>query len=137
MQEGKWVTLKDGRKILIKEKDINNYMNNKIRNKGKEEKRKYIGEVYTSENVNNYFSKITNYEELDEFRNDYQQKTKAVPFIVPIKDTYKSPRQWVDFIQKIDDNNISFSVLSEDYVSSRKTKSSIKNFVKNYKVHHE
>lgn len=117
-------------------KDTSNYMNELIRDKSNKEnnKKKYLNDTYTPKNVNDYFSNINTYEELEEFRNDYFNKLKFMPYITPIKHPV---RQWVAFIEKIDDDNISFSVLSWDSPSSRKTKSSVKNFVKNYKVHME
>lgn len=133
MGNGKWVTIR-GNRVFLKDKTTNDYMNNKIRNS----KKPYLGRTYTTENVNNYFEKIETYEQLDEFSKDFLQKNKAMPFIVPTKYAYsKDVREWVDFIQNIDDKNISFSILSVDKTYGRKTKSSIKNFVKNYKVHQE
>ena len=129
MNEGKWVTIR-GHRVFIK--NTNDYMNNKIRNS----KKPYLGESYTPENVNDYFEKIETYEQLEEFEKDYFQKLKVMPYIVPAKYIGKNNvREWVYFIENIDDKNISFSVLREDRAWSRKTKSSIKNFVKNYKVY--
>ena len=122
----RWITWK-GRHLLVDD-------NGKIISNNK----KYIGEKYTPENVNEYFKNIETYKQFEEFEKDYFSKTKMMPYIIPKKYYGKNNiREWVDFIKKIDEENISFSVLSEDVSWSRKTKSSIKNFVKNYRVHQE
>ena len=120
--------------VWLRNKKTGGLFNTDDINKKEYYEKKYIGEKYTPENVNEYFKNIETYEQLQEFRKDYREKIKFNPYIVPIK---HSTRQWVDFIEKIDDETLSFSVLSEDSPYSRKAKSSVKNFVKNYKVHQE
>lgn len=118
----RWITYK-GRHLLVD--DDGNIV----------QKKKYIGEQYTPENVNDYFQQIETYEQFEEFENDFYDKLKMVPYIVPVKHPIG---QWVAFTKKGEDNeHIKFSVLSEDYSWARKTQSTIKNFVKNYKVHLE
>lgn len=129
--EGVWRTIRGAKVFIRKGEDLNSAMK---RHKTYKENKNGISLKYTPENVNEYFSKIENYNQLEEFRNDYRNEIKFMPYIVPKN---HQTRQWVDFINKIDDNNIEFYVLSHDKPYHRKTKSSVKNFVKNYKVHQE
>ena len=132
-KQGVWRTVGGRRIFIVNGQDLPSAM--KLSDKFK---KKYIGEKYTSENVNDYFQNIKTYSQYEEFVNDFFQKLKMIPYIIPKKyEGLNNIREWVDFIHKIDEENISFSVLSEDISYSRRTKSSIKNFVKNYRVHLE
>jgi len=132
-KQGVWRTVGGRRIFIVNGQDLPTAM----KESGKF-KKKYIGEKYTPENVNDYFQNIETYSQYEEFENDFFQKLKMMPYIIPKKyEGLNNIREWVDFIHKIDEENISFSVLSEDVSYSRRTKSSIKNFVKNYRVHLE
>ena len=132
--EERWVYIKGRGPVKIK--TTSEYMNDLIRANKKvainESKQKpYLSEKYTHENVNDYFEKIETYEQLKEFEEDFFNKIKMMPLIVPKK---HANRQWVAFLDNIDNNNVKFSVLSEDTPYGRKTKSSMKNFIKNYMI---
>ena len=92
----------------------------------------FRGKEYNEENVNEEFRKITTYEEMEKFDEDYFNAVKMAPYIVPNKNSWY---RWVAFIEKIDDTHIRFSVLSSSLPPySVRHKSSIKEFVKNYHV---
>lgn len=79
-EDGRWITTKNGNRVFIKNKDINDYMNNKIRKKGKkteEEKEQYFNEHF-------YMQDGDYYEGIEELGNEdkkyWNEKEKAYDF---------------------------------------------------------
>ena len=83
-EDGRWITTKSGNRVFIKNKDINDYMNNKIRNKGKktkEEKEQEFKENFTMKDED-YSSDYIMYQDFFGYQNvdkkNWLEKEKAV-----------------------------------------------------------